>query len=96
MQQFIPKSYRPQQKDWMGNPIAESYDYPVNIGIVKKYFHLTDNPKEADCPGLIESPNNTLRAATARRRQNGGNGYIPISLQYEPYGGIFGSQYCRG
>ena len=24
---YIPKSYRPQQKDWMGNPIAESYDY---------------------------------------------------------------------
>lgn len=84
---YIPKSYRPQQKDWMGNPIAESYDYPVNIGIVKKYFHLTDNPKEADCALVfIESPNNTLRGGYSQEdAKNGGSGYIPISLQYGPY-----------
>ncbi|NLP37313.1 MAG: glycoside hydrolase family 3 protein [Firmicutes bacterium] len=84
---YIPKSYRPQQKDWLGNPIAEVYDYPVSIEIVKKYFRLTDNPREADCALVfMESPNNTLRGGYSQEDVNkGGNGYVPLSLQYGPY-----------
>ena len=84
---YVPKCYRPQQKDWLGNPIAPSYGYPVNVEIVQKYFRLTDNPQEADCALVfMESPNNTLRGGYSQEdAEKGGNGYIPISLQYGPY-----------
>jgi beta-glucosidase len=61
------------------------FDYPVNMEIAKKYFRVTDNPAEADVAlVVIESPNSGSGYDPADVKK-GGNGYIPISLQYGPY-----------
>jgi beta-glucosidase len=62
-----------------------STDYPVNMDIVKKYFNVTDNPNEADFALVfIQNPNATI-GYDKEDLKNGGNGYIPISLQYGDY-----------
>ncbi|WP_433773598.1 glycoside hydrolase family 3 N-terminal domain-containing protein [Bacillus wiedmannii] len=82
---YIPKRYLPAGKDWLGMPTLEKLEYPVNLDVVAQYFDITTNPDEADF-GLvfIQSP----KSGTGYSQEdaaNGGNGYVPISLQYKPY-----------
>ncbi|WP_372662349.1 glycoside hydrolase family 3 N-terminal domain-containing protein [Cohnella sp.] len=82
---YIPKRSRPADTDWMGMPIPPSEQYPVNLEVVKKYFQVTDLPEMADFALIcIESPLSTKGYSKADA-EAGGNGYIPISLQYGPY-----------
>ncbi len=82
---YIPKRYRPAGTDFQGIPTAELNDYPVSMPIVNKYFTVTDNPDEADYALIfIESPN-TGNGYRVEDVKTGGNGYVPISLQYGEY-----------
>jgi len=82
---YIPKRFTPAGRNFLGMPIPEKLDYPVNVNVVKKYFNVTDNPAEADAALVfIESPN-TGNGYQAEDAKKGGNGYFPISLQYSEY-----------
>ncbi len=53
--------------------------------IRSKYFELVETPEEADFALLgIQSPNGGT-GYEAAELEEGGNGYVPISLQYGPY-----------
>lgn len=82
---YIPQRSLPADTDWMGMPIPPSVQYPVNLDVAKKYFQVTDRPEEADFALIcIESPRSTKGYSQADA-DAGGNGYVPISLQYGPY-----------
>ncbi len=82
---FIPKRTTPAGRDFFGGATPESVTYPVNLNIVKKYFKVTDNPAEADFAlVVIRSPNSGSGYDQADVKK-GGNGYVPISLQYGTY-----------
>jgi beta-glucosidase len=82
---YIPKRTVPAAKDWFGNVTPERVENPVNLDIVKKYFNVTDDPSKADIAIVfVKGPNGGV-GYSADDRKNGGNGYVPISLQYEPY-----------
>ncbi len=83
---FIPKRYFPASRGMFGfGQSEERTDYPVNLDIVKKYFSMTDNPAEADYALVfIDSPNGGS-GYDAEEVKNGGNGYVPITLQYKKY-----------
>lgn len=82
---YVPKRFTPAGRNFLGVPIPERLDYPVNIDIVKKYFNVTDDPSAADAALVfIESPN-TGNGYKAEDVKKGGNGYLPISLQYNEY-----------
>ncbi|MEK3720319.1 glycoside hydrolase family 3 protein [Paenibacillus sp. FSL H8-0034] len=82
---FIPKRRLPAGTDWIGMPTPAIDDYPVNLDTVKQYFQVTDQPDEADYALVfIESPRSTMGYSKADA-EAGGNGYVPISLQYAPY-----------
>ncbi|MFB5677412.1 glycoside hydrolase family 3 N-terminal domain-containing protein [Paenibacillus terreus] len=82
---YIPKILTPAGKDWFGNPTPESYEYPVNMQVAAKYFNVTDNPDEADFALVcIRSPKSGTGYSQEDADQ-GGNGYVPLSLQYRPY-----------
>ena len=57
---------------------------PVKPELVNRYFELVDTPEEADVALVfMESPlSNGYDPDDAKA---GGNGYLPISLQYRPY-----------
>jgi beta-glucosidase len=82
---YIPKKFTPSSRNFMGETMPEKLDYPVNINIVKKHFNITDNPDEADVALVfINNPAIGLGYDSTDIRK-GGNGYVPISLQYGEY-----------
>ncbi len=83
---FIPKSYKPAMKNWWGMWTEPQLDYPVNLEIVKKYYNVTNNPLEADFALVfVSNPQSENGGYSLKDRKLGGNGYVPISLQYNPY-----------
>lgn len=82
---YIPKRFLPPGKDWFGNPTPESYDYPVNLGVVSKYYEVTDNPDEAEFALVFITSPKSGTGYSQEDEEQGGNGYLPISLQYKPY-----------
>lgn len=82
---YVPKRFVKAVPDWWGNVGKDYWEYPVNLDLVKKYFEVVDTPEEADFSIVfIESPNGGA-GYSEEDRKNGGNGYIPISLQYSDY-----------
>ena len=82
---FVPKRFVPASRNFIGIESPASTDYPVNMNIVKKYFKVTDNPNEADFALVfIQNPSTSI-GYDKEDLKNGGNGYVPISLQYGDY-----------
>ncbi|HCZ36206.1 MAG TPA: beta-glucosidase, partial [Cytophagales bacterium] len=71
--------------NFLGMETPEKLEYPVNIEIVKKYFNVTDNPAEADYALVFVSSPETGIGYSKADAEKGGNGYVPISLQYGEY-----------
>ncbi|MBT2725823.1 glycoside hydrolase family 3 C-terminal domain-containing protein [Bacillus sp. ISL-75] len=86
---YIPKKYTPAGKDWFGNPTPEKFEYPVNIDVARKYFKVTDNPEDADFGLVFISTPKSGTGYSHDDVKEGGNGYVPISLQYKPYTAIY-------
>ncbi|MBL7818308.1 MAG: glycoside hydrolase family 3 C-terminal domain-containing protein [Saprospiraceae bacterium] len=82
---YVPKRFVPASRNFLGMETPASTDYPVNIDLVKKYFKVTDNPDEADFALVcIQNPTASI-GYDKEDTKNGGNGYVPISLQYGEY-----------
>lgn len=82
---YVPKRYVPASRNFLGVETPASEDYPVALSQLKKYFNVTDNPAEADAALVfVQNPQASIGYDPADVAQ-GGNGYVPISLQYAPY-----------
>ncbi len=85
---YVPKKYYPASGGGMfgfGGSSEARWDYPVNMDIIKKFVNVTDNADEADYALVfIDSPNGGSGYSTDDV-EKGGNGYVPISLQYRKY-----------
>lgn len=82
---YVPKRFVKGVPDWWGMTADDVTDYPVNISLVKKYYDVTDDPAEADFAIVfIESPNGGTGYSDDDVKA-GGNGYVPIPLQYAEY-----------
>ncbi len=83
---YVPKKYYPATQGRFGGGGSEArWDYPVNIDIIKNYVNVTENQDKADYAIVfIDSPNGGSGYNT-QDVEEGGNGYVPISLQYNPY-----------
>jgi beta-glucosidase len=57
----------------------------VNLDIAKKYFDVVKTAEEADFSLVFVQSPDSGTGYDLVDRQKGGNGYIPISLQYSPY-----------
>ncbi|MCR9083190.1 MAG: glycoside hydrolase family 3 protein [Cyclobacteriaceae bacterium] len=82
---FIPKKYIPSTTNWWGVKSEAKWVDPVNLSIASKYVDLVDSPEEADLALVFVSSPESGTGYDKEDRANGGNGYVPISLQYEPY-----------
>lgn len=82
---YVPQRYVAPTVNWFGVATEERTEHPFNMEIVTKYFEVVDNPDEADFALVgIENPNGGVGYDVADT-ENGGNGYVPISLQYGTY-----------
>lgn len=82
---YVPKIKTPAVKNWFGQANPEVIDYPVKLDQVRKYFDVTDDPAKADVALVFVKGPMANPGYDADDKKNGGNGYIPISLQYGPY-----------
>ncbi len=85
---YVPKKYYPASGGGMfgfGGSSEARWDYPANLDIIGKFVNVTDNPDEADYALVfIDSPDGGSGYST-EDVEKGGNGYVPIPLQYKPY-----------
>ncbi|MDF0708289.1 glycoside hydrolase family 3 protein [Flagellimonas okinawensis] len=82
---YVPQRYVAPTVNWFGVATQERTEHPFNMEVVGKYFDIVDNPDEADLALVgIENPNGGV-GYDITDKENGGNGYVPISLQYGTY-----------
>ena len=82
---YIPKRHFPSTVDFFGNVTKDYWDVPFDLEMVGKYYEVVDSPDEADfaivgIDGPMSGPGYSADDVKA-----GGNGYVPISLQYNDY-----------
>lgn len=82
---YLPKKYTPSVKGFFGPPSKERWDDAVKGDLIKKYFNVTDDPAKADCAIVFVSSPSGGAGYDADDVKNGGNGYVPITLQYGDY-----------
>jgi beta-glucosidase len=82
---YIPQRLIPASRNWFGRETPERWEDAFTKEIVSKSFQVVDTPEEADFALVgIQSPNGG-GGYDGKDVENGGNGYVPISLQYGPY-----------
>lgn len=87
---YVPQVHIPKNTDWMGIEVPDHWTDAVPASILKRYFTRVDTPEEADVAlCFIRQPGGAafsmLGGYDREDRENGGNGYVPVSLQYRPY-----------
>lgn len=85
---YIPEMYTPSVKSWWGDWSKPSLQVPADLELVKKYYNVTDDPSKADFAIVfISGPysNSDGGGYSKSDRAEGGNGYVPITLQYSTY-----------
>ena len=82
---YVPKRHFPVIPGMWGGISEEKTVEPVDLALVKKYYDVVEQPEQADfaiC--LIQEPSTGVGYSTDDVKR-GGNGYMPLSLQYEDY-----------
>jgi len=83
---YIPKRYSPATFNWWGIYTEPSLGFPVDIEKIKKYYDVTEDPGKADFAIVfVQSPHSEEGGYSDIDAKEGGNGYVPISLQYQTY-----------
>ncbi len=83
---YVPNRKVPAMRNfWGGTDPARDYS-PIEKDILDKYFETVDTPDKADFAIVfMESPKSYRAGYDPEDKEKGGNGYIPITLQYRPY-----------
>jgi beta-glucosidase len=82
---YIPQRYVPESRNFFGAVTPARYEDPLNLEIARTYFDVTDDPDAADAAlVVVHGPTSTVGYDKADV-EVGGNGYVPISLQYGTY-----------
>jgi beta-glucosidase len=84
---YVPKRLYPARSGMFGfgGTSQARWDYPVSKELVEKYYEWTDDPRKADFALVIIQQPSGGSGYSREDAEKGGNGYVPISLQYRPY-----------
>ena len=84
---YVPKRHYPAFAGRFGlfGAHPDYWDWPVDRKLVEQYYEWTDNPAEADFALVLIQEPYSGTGYDVKDREKGGNGYVPISLQYLPY-----------
>ena len=82
---YVPERFVPSVTNWFGVTTQERWECPFNLNVVKRYFTVVNTPNDADFALVgIRNPDGGV-GYDVQNREKGGNGYVPISLQYKKY-----------
>ena len=82
---YVPKRHFPAIPGLWGGISEEKTEEPIDLSLVAKYYDVVSEPEQADfalC--LIQEPSTGFGYSTEDVKR-GGNGYMPMSLQYDDY-----------
>ena len=84
---FVPKRYYPRTPGMFGLSTGADphWDLPVDKTLVEKHYTWSETPEEADFALVMIQGPQAGSGYDVKDRDKGGNGYVPISLQYRPY-----------
>ena len=84
---YVPQRFYPQMPGMFGLSMGAPahWDYPIDKALVEKYFEWVETPEEADFALVMVQEPQAGSGYDVNDRKKGGNGYVPISLQYRPY-----------
>ena len=84
---FVPQRFYPQTPGMFGLSMGPEahWDYPIDRALVEKYYDWAETPEEADFALVMVREPQPGSGYDVNDRKKGGNGYVPISLQYRPY-----------
>lgn len=81
---YIPTRHIGPRKGFFRNDMPAQTVQPAARDLVEKYYDWAENPEDADFALVfIESP--LSDGYSKADRDQGGSGYVPVSLQYRPY-----------
>ena len=82
---YVPQRYMAPTTNWWGVTTEPKTVDAFNMEVVSNYFEIVETPEEADFALVgIQSPDGGV-GYDAADLEKGGNGYVPINLQYGPY-----------
>jgi beta-glucosidase len=87
---YLPKKYTASVQGFFGPPSKEHWDEAVKPDLLGKYFNYTDDPSKADCAVVFVSSPYGVSGYDKADVAKGGNGYVPITLQYGEYTAKYG------
>ena len=82
---YVPKRHFPAIPGMWGGISEEKPVEPIDLTLVRKYYEVVEQPEQADfalC--LIQEPSSGI-GYSKEDVKKGGNGYMPLSLQYSDY-----------
>ena len=82
---YVPKRYYPQLVNFFGMVTPERWEDAFDVQLLAKYYEPVADPAEADFAILVIDGPTSGNGYSAEDVRKGGNGYVPISLQYSDY-----------
>ena len=83
---YVPKRQIPNTYNLAGKIIIPGkYDWPIEPAFFKKDYEFVDTPEEADFAVVVIGDPVNGRGFDTEDLKKGGNGYVPMSLQYADY-----------
>ncbi len=82
---YVPQRHFPAIPGMWGGISEEKTEVPIDLSLVRKYFEVVEQPGQADfaiC--LIQEPSTGFGYSLEDVGKDG-NGYMPLSLQYDDY-----------
>lgn len=82
---YVSQRYFPQMVNFFGMVTSERWEETFVTELLEKYYEPVSDPAEADFAIVVIDAPTSGTGYSAEDVKNGGNGYIPISLQYSDY-----------
>ena len=82
---YVPQRYFPQLVNFFGMVTPERWEDTFAAELLEKYYEPVTDPAEADFAIVVIDAPTSGTGYSVEDVKKGGNGYLPISLQYSDY-----------
>jgi beta-glucosidase len=82
---YVPQKFIPAATNWFGQKTPERWEDAASRKMVEKYFEWVESPDVADVALVFMDSPQGGTGYSLEDLEKGGNGYVPINLQYETY-----------
>jgi len=84
---YVPQRHYPAFAGRFGlfGAHPDYWDYPIDRKLVEQFYEWAESPEEADFALVLIQEPYSGTGYDVKDLEQGGNGYVPISLQYRPY-----------